>query len=248
MAVKIQVKRGTKAGLPALAPGEYGLATDTGELFIGGPNGNIQVAVLGSDHKLPSEQMPTHNHGAGDINSGILGVARGGTGKGSWTANRLIYPSAAATLAQLGFPPVAGSVLRQGTSGAPYWTSPADLLAALGLTNAAKIATGSYVGTGTYGASNPCSLTFPFMPELVIITRKSGTMFSKPYGNSHKNLGFAILIRGMESYTGNYSTDTYEVTILWSDHGISWYQENSYSDGDIMLNLSGVEYCFIAIG
>jgi len=52
----------------------------------------------------------------------------------------------------------------------------------------------------------------------------------------------------MESYTGNYSTDTYEVTILWSDHGISWYQENSYSDGDIMLNLSGVEYCFIAIG
>ena len=25
-----------------------------------------------------------------------------------------------------------------------------------------RIATGSYVGTGTYGASNPCSLTFPF--------------------------------------------------------------------------------------
>ena len=174
MAVKIQVKRGTKAGLPALAPGEYGLATDTGELFIGGPNGNIQVAVLGSDHKLPSEQMPTHNHGAGDINSGILGVARGGTGKGSFDVNRLIYPSAAATLAQLGFPPVAGSVLRQGTSGAPYWTSPADLLAALGLTNAAKIATGSYVGTGTYGANNPCSLTFPFLPQFLwICVRKN---------------------------------------------------------------------------
>lgn len=248
MAVKIQVKRGKKAGLPTLAPGEYGLATDTGELFIGGPDGNIQVAVLGSDHKLPSDHLPAHRHGAGDITSGILGVARGGTGKGSFNVNRLIYPSAATTLAQLGFPAVAGSVLRQGTSGAPYWTSPADLISALGLTNAAKIATGSYVGTGTYGASNPCSLTFPFMPELVIITRKSGTMFSKPYGNSHKNLGFAILIRGMESYTGNYSTDTYEVTILWSDHGISWYQENSYSDGDIMLNLSGVEYCFIAIG
>lgn len=248
MAVKIQVKRGKKAGLPTLAPGEYGLATDTGELFIGGPDGNIQVAVLGSDHKLPSDHLPAHSHGAGDITSGILGVARGGTGKGSFNVNRLIYPSAATTLAQLGFPAVAGSVLRQGTSGAPYWTSPADLISALGLTNAAKIATGSYVGTGTYGANNPCSLTFPFMPELVIITRKSGTMFSKPYGNSHKNLGFAILIRGMESYTGNYSTDTYEVTILWSDHGISWYQESSYSDGDIMLNLSGVEYCFIAIG
>ena len=27
----------------------------------------------------------------------------------------------------------------------------------------ARIQTGSYVGTGTYGASNPCSLTFDFM-------------------------------------------------------------------------------------
>ena len=202
-------------------------------------------AITGRPSTFPPA---SHSHAAGDINSGILGVVRGGTGKGSFDANRLLYASTADALAQLGFPATAGSVLRQGTSGAPYWTSPDELLAALGLTNAAKIATGSYVGTGTYGASNPCSLTFPFMPELVIITRKSGTMFSKPYGNSHKNLGFAILIRGMESYTGNYSTDTYEVTILWSDHGISWYQESSYSDGDIMLNLSGVEYCFIAIG
>lgn len=46
MAVKIQIKRGSKAGLPTLAPGEYGLATDTGELFVGGANGNIQVATL----------------------------------------------------------------------------------------------------------------------------------------------------------------------------------------------------------
>lgn len=57
MAVKIQIKRGTKAGLPALSPGEYGLATDTGELFIGGANGNIQVATLGSDGKVPLEQL-----------------------------------------------------------------------------------------------------------------------------------------------------------------------------------------------
>ena len=33
----------------------------------------------------------------------------------------------------------------------------------------AKIQTGSYVGTGTYGASNPCSLTFDFVPTLVIV-------------------------------------------------------------------------------
>ena len=33
----------------------------------------------------------------------------------------------------------------------------------------AKIATGSYVGTGTYGQANPCSLTFDFEPKCVII-------------------------------------------------------------------------------
>ena len=58
-------------------------------------------------------------------------VNKGGTGKTSWTANRLIYPSASTTMSQLAFPSVAGSVLRQGTSGAPYWTSLADLKTAL---------------------------------------------------------------------------------------------------------------------
>ena len=36
----------------------------------------------------------------------------------------------------------------------------------------AKIATGSYVGTGTYGASNPCSLTFDFSPNLILFFPK----------------------------------------------------------------------------
>ena len=58
MAVKIQIRRGTKAGLPTLAPGEYGLAIDTGELFVGGESGNLQVAVLGSDGKVPESQLP----------------------------------------------------------------------------------------------------------------------------------------------------------------------------------------------
>ena len=58
MAVKIQIKRGSKAGLPALAPGEYGLATDTAELFVGGSSGNLQIPVLDSAGKVPSSQLP----------------------------------------------------------------------------------------------------------------------------------------------------------------------------------------------
>lgn len=57
MSVKIQVKRGTKAGLPTLAPGEWGLATDTREVFIGSGSGNIPVATLDSNGKIPGGNL-----------------------------------------------------------------------------------------------------------------------------------------------------------------------------------------------
>lgn len=156
-------------------------------LYAAAAHSHAWGAITGKPDTFPPS---THNHAAGDINSGILGVARGGTGKGSFDANRLLYASAADVLAQLGFPATAGSVLRQGTSGAPYWTSPDELLAALGLTGAAKIATGSYVGTGTYGASNPCSLTFKkaslssesiIGSDAAIPERYRGSVFSVEY-------------------------------------------------------------------
>lgn len=45
------------------------------------------------------------------------------------------------------------------------------------INSGAKIQTGSYVGTGTYGESNPCSLTFDTPPKLVWLTSyiSSGT-------------------------------------------------------------------------
>lgn len=59
MAVTIQVKRGSRATLPVLALGEYGLTTDTKELFIGGSEGvNIQIAVLDNGGQIPEEQLP----------------------------------------------------------------------------------------------------------------------------------------------------------------------------------------------
>ena len=81
----------------------------------------------------------SHTHDANDVDQGVLNIGRiptinvahGGSGLTSFTANRLIYPSASTTISQLAFPTVAGSVLRQGTSGAPYWTSPADFATAM---------------------------------------------------------------------------------------------------------------------
>lgn len=42
-----------------------------------------------------------------------------------------------------------------------------------------KIATGSYVGTGTYGSSNPTSLTFDFVPMLVLVAKKAAGSFTE---------------------------------------------------------------------
>ena len=57
MAVTIQVKRGPKAALPTLAAGEWGLATDTGEVFIGNAGGNVQLPTVSDGGKLPAEQV-----------------------------------------------------------------------------------------------------------------------------------------------------------------------------------------------
>lgn len=64
----------------------------------------------------------SHTHQASDI-TGVLPVSRGGTGKSSWSSNRLLYAASASTFSQLAFPSMAGAVLSQGTSGAAYWRS-----------------------------------------------------------------------------------------------------------------------------
>ena len=61
----------------------------------------------------------------------------------------------------------------------------------------AKIATGSYVGTGTYGASNPCSLTFDFSPNLILFFPK--VVISVGGGSVHY-WGFA----DYDGYTNRY--------------------------------------------
>ena len=211
------------------------------------------VAFSGSYSDLsnvPGSFPPSvHKHGAGDINSGTLDAARlptiavnkGGTGKTSWTANRLIYPSASATLAQLAFPSVAGSVLRQGTSGAPYWTSLQDLVAALGDAGGVRIATGSYTGTGTYGASNPCSLTFPFSPTLVVVScwrAVSATTTRSVVGIFFRD------DHGMR-ITQNTNYASRILYAAWAETSISWY---SWDGDDDQLNYDGTTYHYIALG
>ncbi len=102
------------------------LASDIASLQSHIKNGDIHVTVTDKTN-WNNKANSDHVHSASDITTGILSVPRGGSGKSSWTANRILYPSSPTVFEQLPFPTVNGSFLRQGTSGAPYWTSPDDV-------------------------------------------------------------------------------------------------------------------------
>lgn len=236
--------------------------------------------VDGLEEALATKAAATHHHAAGDVNSGVFDSARipnldaskiasgtmaaarlptiavnkGGTGKTTWSANRLIYPSASTALAQLAFPSVAGSVLRQGTSGVPYWTSLQDLVAALGDAGGVRIATGSYTGTGTYGASNPCSLTFPFVPRLIMLLGYEDTdgtwqpILGYNGGSYHVNEVFADMLTteykeglGFCGYSGSYCKGKRSV----DSKTFYWYSDRSAA---YQRNVSGSIYHYMILG
>jgi len=87
-----------------------------------------------------------------------------------------------------------------------------------------QIATGSYKGTGTYGPSNPNSLTFPFVPKVVFIQQASqscgmsGTFFQGMKLSANTYAAQAVL-----SYSAAGCITT------WSNEGktVTWYSADT---------------------
>lgn len=96
------------------------------------------------------------------------------------------------------------------------------------LPTAPKIETGSYVGTGTYGASNPNSLTFDFVPEFLFVVGKN-------------SLDYFVLCYGISIATGSATHSA--ASFSWSGNTVSWYAASS----QYQLNSNGYVYAFIAI-
>lgn len=65
-------------------------------------------------------------NGSADLTVGTIGVAYGGTGKSSWTANGIIYASASGILSQLSLG-TTGYILQSGGTSAPSWVNPSTL-------------------------------------------------------------------------------------------------------------------------
>ena len=104
----------------------------------------------------------------------------GAAAASGWVNGRLFVGGSTGVVTQLGFPSSSGSVLRQGTSGGPYWTSIADLIAAMG---AVRIKCGTYTGNGEYDSESsytsvPQTINLGLKPKAVLVMSETGGMDS----------------------------------------------------------------------
>ena len=98
----------------------------------------------------------------------------------------------------------------------------------------ARIAWGSYVGTGACGASAPNSLQFEFCPTVVFVGSYERTSFG-----SWPSVFLRPCSRGGPDIGGN------SLEISWHDNGLSWYNTQH---ADSQNNSAGYTYYYIAIG
>ena len=132
--------------------------------------------------------------------------------------------------------------------------------------NKARIAVGSYVGTGTYGASRPNSLTFDFIPSvLVMLAYKKSNSFIPlvpGYDHSYTNIFPCDILSGIDfvSYqfavyvsTGTNSSRGY-VARTSDKKTLKWYATLYNNSGSLVdssesqYNKAGIEYFFVALG
>ena len=103
---------------------------------------------------------------------------------------------------------------------------------------AVKIETGSYVGTGTYGSSNPTTLTVSFEPKVVFVVSYNQASASSRYFTSP-------LIRNVRSANSINGTPSSSMLVIsWTDNTVSWYG----TDANNQLNASGQNYNYVALG
>lgn len=139
---------------------------------------------------------------------------------------------------------LANLVTALGNSGAITSSNLASQASALGFT---KIQTGSYVGTDTYGADNPNSLTFNFAPKFVIIA-------GEPVRDtaSHKYLGLFLYgaERSATSYDGMSTSNTSVLVITgWGTKTLTWYNKDSaIKQLNEVSNNHVKQYNYIAFG
>ena len=108
----------------------------------------------------------------------------------------------------------------------------------------AKIQTGSYVGTGTYGTANPCSLTFDFEPLFGIILGNKSPIADF---NQNMNPGF-LAVRGTSGFynlIAQSSGSYYGPLFTWETNKLTWYATRN---AIAQANVSNEKYYYFFVG
>ena len=105
----------------------------------------------------------------------------------------------------------------------------------------ARIQTGSYVGRGTYGAGNSCSLTFDFEPWLLIVENRDGVLYYIESTSDY--VRYPILnVRCNKIYSAGSSY----INFTWTGNRVSWY--TVLNKADAQLNKIDTTYNYIVLG
>ena len=119
------------------------------------------------------------------------------------------------------------------------------------INSGAKIQTGSYVGTGTFGASNPCTLTFDFVPKVICLL-----CYSPSYDAIFYAFGTYDQLKVTTVPTSPTSTDYVQGQGFWvgrssevyaktTGNTYSWYNTSS---ADKQFNFTSYRYYYYGIG
>ncbi len=107
---------------------------------------------------------------------------------------------------------------------------------------AARVVTGSYVGTGEHGKNHKNELSFTSPAKLLIVMPAINTGSSISGGFAIVNGATVSRPGGLANYTGQVTTDV--LYFFWENNVVSWY---STSTADIQQNQVNTTYVYFAI-
>jgi|GEM_PF-3407905 len=176
-----------------------------------------------------------------------LPVERGGTGKKTLAQNALLAGNGTGAVAELPVSNADGKILAQNADGTFGWVNPFY----------SQIV--SYMGTGSYGAGNPCSVTFKTAPKYAWFVM--GLSAERNYCPSDGNICHAVFFdcasltaeyADVMSYTSNQGY-TRKIRAKLNGGTLSWYftttdtSVTTYEALYAQENYSGVKYYWAAI-
>ena len=112
----------------------------------------------------------------------------------------------------------------------------------------ARIATGTYKGNGKFGSDNPNSITFPFVPKMVAVYRKSGGLdfWCAEQGQRCFEDESFMWFHGIETVRAvNREKDNDNIVrFSVSGNALSWYSGEAYSQ----CNETDHEFLYFGVG